>query len=313
MDRNGPSIERPIQHLAEFAQLARFFCFGISWYHLMIWWSKLGITCFSNRWLFDSGRSLRPRHHPVHVYRPRLSCHAATFCVGLCTGNRSTLETPVWRSCKRSKMISSIEALLQWKYVGVGSAIPHPWQASFELAWRHRDHWMVVLFPSEFFVQVPTIFFASSSSCRLRACCNCCWFSGHNCIHFCSELALALGVSPVPVLRACHSRFFLSRCCNLSNATFNQAWVRNLHETGALTLKSPDGADRAAQSCSGAGVFQLPWPLSALHSTVFGDNRKAIGCDLDATANVIFFCNSYFDLSCIQHLFLLCAETDGLA
>lgn len=61
----------------------------------------------------------------------------------------------------------------------------------------------------------------------------------HNCIHFCSELALALGVSPVP------------------------AWVRNLHETGA-------------------GVFQIPWPLSALHSTVFGDNRKAIGCEGDS-------------------------------
>ncbi|CAL1155530.1 unnamed protein product [Cladocopium goreaui] len=60
----------------------------------------------------------------------------------------------------------------------------------------------------------------------------------HNCIHFCSELALALGVSPVP------------------------AWVRNLHETGA-------------------GVFQIPWPLSALHSTVFGD-RKAIGCEGDS-------------------------------
>jgi|Cyp2metagenome_2_1107375.scaffolds.fasta_scaffold731796_1 hypothetical protein len=37
---------------------------------------------------------------------------------------------------------------------------------------------------------------------------------GHNCIHFCSELALALGVSPVPVSLACLAHFVqsLSSC-----------------------------------------------------------------------------------------------------
>eukprot|EP00434_Breviolum_minutum_P028572 symbB.v1.2.025278.t1/scaffold2445.1/size151041/6 len=44
---------------------------------------------------------------------------------------------------------------------------------------------------------------------------------------------------------------------------WESAWVRNLHETGA-------------------GVFQLPWPLSSIHSTVFGDSRKAIGCEGDS-------------------------------
>lgn len=36
------------------------------------------------------------------------------------------------------------------------------------------------------------------------------------------------------------------------------------------------------KASAGAGVFQLPWPLSSIHSTVFGDSRKAIGCDCDA-------------------------------
>ena len=36
------------------------------------------------------------------------------------------------------------------------------------------------------------------------------------------------------------------------------------------------------KASAGAGVFQLPWPLSSIHSTVFGDSRKAIGSDCDA-------------------------------
>jgi len=57
----------------------------------------------------------------------------------------------------------------------------------------------------------------------------------HNCIHFCEELSLALGVQPVP------------------------SWVRGLHETGA-------------------NIFQLPWPLSAINSAIFGRSApRAIG------------------------------------
>ncbi|CAJ1359995.1 unnamed protein product [Effrenium voratum] len=68
-----------------------------------------------------------------------------------------------------------------------------------------------------------------------------------NCIHFCQELALALGVSPVP------------------------GWVRGLHETGA-------------------SIFQMPWPLSAVHSALFGkaitNGRGEDGEDQDATSNI---------------------------
>jgi len=111
-------------------------------------------------------RSLRPRHHPVHVYR---------------------------------------------QSINLGDTHLKEWEVRYLIRGKLASNW------------------PGGTYDLLR----------HNCIHFCSELALALGVSPVP------------------------AWVRNLHETGA-------------------GVFQLPWPLSSIHSTVFGDSRKAIGCEGDS-------------------------------
>ncbi|CAE7797713.1 unnamed protein product [Symbiodinium sp. CCMP2456] len=87
-------------------------------------------------------KSLRPRHHPVHVYR---------------------------------------------QSVNLGSTMLKDWEVRYLIRAKLATKW------------------PGGTYDLLR----------HNCIHFCQELALALGVSPVP------------------------AWVRNLHETGASVFQLP--------------------------------------------------------------------------
>ena len=153
------------------------------------------------------------------------------------SGNRSTWGTPIsrtlgkWclfyqlqilhRACKewevryliRGKLAANWPGgrWLWWAICGhVGQMQWCPWYA---LSWRYL--WSSSLGPEK----TPLI--------ESPEWAEDCW--GHNCIHFCSELALALGVSPVPV-RAQRKHSLILAYVFWKSV---QAWVRNLHETGA--------------------------------------------------------------------------------